>query len=104
MIKIFLVVVLAVLIMLQVSFAAQPFASGVCTGCADKCSLIPPAGGKFPCYQGTPADAAKCFQTDPLLASGTTWACGTCSSFGYPNYLQNDPIYHNMELWTAAKK
>lgn len=87
----------------QWSFAAQPYAAGVCK-CDDLCSLIPPSGSKYPCYQGAAADAAKCFQTDPLLASGTTWACGKCSSFGYPNYLQNDPLYKNMELWGTAEK
>ena len=86
----------------QLSLAAQPYAAGVCN-CDDLCSLIPPSGSKFPCYQGAASDAAKCFQTDPLLASGTTWACGTCASFGYPNYLQNDPIYKNMELWVTSE-
>jgi hypothetical protein len=25
-----------------------------------------------------------------------------CSDFGYNTYLQNDPIYKNMELWTVG--
>ena len=41
-------------------------------------------------------------QQDPLLADGTTWQCGVCSDFGYSTYLQNDPIYKNMELWTTG--
>jgi hypothetical protein len=57
-------------------------------------------GSNFPCYQGSNADASKCLKTDPLLKEGTTWACGNCTSQGYPNYLQNDPIYKNMELWS----
>jgi hypothetical protein len=28
--------------------------------------------------------------------------CGTCKTFGYTNYIQNDPIYKNMELWTEG--
>ena len=45
-----------------------------------------------------------CCSQDPLLADGTTWQCGVCSDFGYDTYLQNDPIYKNMELWTANGK
>jgi hypothetical protein len=33
---------------------------------------------------------------------GTTWTCNTCASQGYPNYLRNDPIYKNMELWSST--
>ena len=44
-----------------------------CVGCTDVCSLLPPADAKFPCYEGTPSDAAHCFATDPLLKDGTTW-------------------------------
>jgi hypothetical protein len=29
-------------------------------------------------------------------------SCGTCKTFGYTNYIQNDPIYKNMELWTEG--
>lgn len=99
MMKFILVVLFMIGTMMKVSLAAHPFATGVCD-CSDQCSLIPPKGSKNPCYQGTPTDAAKCFQTDPLLASGTTWACGTCSSFGYSKYLRNDPIYTTMELYS----
>jgi hypothetical protein len=37
---------------------------------------------------------------DPLLPEGVTYQCGTCQQFGYPTYLQNDPIYKNMGLWS----
>jgi hypothetical protein len=47
--------------------------------------------------------AFSCFDVqDPLLKEGTTWQCGVCSDFGYNTYLQNDPIYKNMELWTVG--
>lgn len=39
---------------------------------------------------------------DPLLPDGETWVCGTCTDNGYTVYLQNDPIYTNMELWGKA--
>ncbi len=72
-----------------------------CTGCTTLCSFVPPptASGVFPCYQGTPADTSKCYYTDPLVVSGSIWSCNTCVSQGYPNYVQNDPIYTSMELW-----
>jgi hypothetical protein len=61
--------------------------------CADNvCALVPPKDAQFPCYQGSNEDASKCFKTDPLLKDGTTWACGTCSTYGYPNYERNDPV------------
>ena len=65
------------------------------------CSLVPPStvSALYPCYQGSPADATKCYQTDPLLQEGTTWNCGNCTDFGFPNYKENDPIYKTMELW-----
>lgn len=68
-----------------------------CFNCKESCALLPPSNG--PCYQGTPENAAKCFKTDPLLLDNTTWACGECVSFGYETYLQNDPLYKEMELW-----
>lgn len=80
--------------------------SNACLECSDSCALVPPADKKgFPCYQGTVKDAHICFDTDPLLAEGTTWQCGTCEAAGYDTYLMNDPIYKNMELWKngAAK-
>jgi hypothetical protein len=77
-------------------------AESVCK-CSGQCSLIPPADKVgYPCYQGLPDDAAKCYKTDPLLASGTTWSCGNCTQFGYPVYLRNDPLYTSMELWIHA--
>ena len=67
------------------------------------CSLIPPKSASlvFPCYQGLLKDAAKCYETDPLLKDNTTWACGNCTKYGFPDYKNNDPIYTNMELWFA---
>lgn len=44
-----------------------------CQGCATTCILLPPEGVSFPCYQGTPDDAAFCFKSDPILKDGTTW-------------------------------
>jgi hypothetical protein len=77
-------------------------AESVCK-CNGQCSLIPPADKSgYPCYQGSPDDASKCYKTDPLLASGTSWSCGNCTQFGYPTYLRNDPLYTSMELWTSA--
>lgn len=91
---------LSAIFLVLCAFAVAENAGTVCK-CSDLCSLIPPttAASSFPCYQGLPDDAAKCFQTDPLLAAGTTWACGNCTAFGYPNYLRNDPLYTKMELW-----
>ncbi len=77
--------------------------AGVCDCSANPCALVPPpTAGGFPCYEGSIDDAKFCFKTDPLLAPNTTWACGTCTSFGYPTYLRNDPIYVNMGLWSSA--
>ncbi len=72
-----------------------------CTGCSSICTIIPPstASAAFPCYQGTPTDTSKCYYTDPLVLTGSTWSCKACESQGYPNYKQNDPIYTSMELW-----
>jgi len=28
--------------------------------------------------------------------------CGQCKDYNYPNYVRNDPIYTNMELWTKV--
>jgi len=71
-----------------------------CARCDTWCSLLPPSDVVFPCYQGTPDDAATCFATDPLLQPNTTWSCGVCTDFGFPKYLRNDPIYTKMELWS----
>mmetsp|Transcript_21353 Transcript_21353/g.36134 ORF Transcript_21353/g.36134 Transcript_21353/m.36134 type:complete len:415 (-) Transcript_21353:175-1419(-) len=71
-----------------------------CASCTSYCSLVPPSGtDKFPCYRGSPKDAAFTYTTDPLLKDGTEWHCGDCADFGYPTYLHNDPLYKNMELW-----
>jgi len=77
--------------------------SDACLDCTtDTCVLLPPDGSSFPRYEGALEDANKCYNTDPLLADGTTYKCSTCSSEGYDLYLQNDPIYKNMELWSAG--
>jgi hypothetical protein len=79
--------------------------SDACLDCADDvCAILPPAGSAFPCYQGSDSNANKCFNTDPLIADGSSYVCGTCASVGYPTYLQNDPIYTNMELWSPSSK
>ena len=80
-------------------FILSRMASAACEDCTDSCVLLPPSGSSFPCYEGTPADANKCFLTDPLLPDGETFACGVCSNFGYDEYLRQDPIYVNMALW-----
>jgi hypothetical protein len=67
------------------------------------CVLLPPKDVTFPCYQGSPQSAAACFATDPLMDEDTTWECGECADFGFPQYLINDPIYKNMELWVRDK-
>jgi hypothetical protein len=67
--------------------------AAVCECSESVCALIPPPdANNFPCYQGSNADASKCFKTDPLLKDGTTWSCGNCSAHGYPYYKQNDPV------------
>lgn len=77
--------------------------SDACLECADDvCALLPPSGSSFPCYQGSDHDANVCYNTDPLLPDGSTYVCGTCAAAGYPAYLQNDPIYKTMELWSAS--
>lgn len=77
--------------------------SDICNCTDNLCSLIPPpdAGG-FPCYQGDNQDATFTYKTDPLIKSGTTWICLSCEGNGYPYYLQNDPVYTNMELWSQT--
>ena len=72
-------------------------ASDACLECSDTCALLAPTN--FPCYQGDPKHANLCFNTDPVLPDGETWVCGTCTENGYDTYIQNDPIYTNMELW-----
>ena len=77
--------------------------SDICECDEDLCSLVPPADADgFPCYQGNIQDATFTYRTDPLLKSGTTWSCLSCDDNGYPYYLQNDPIYKPMELWSQA--
>lgn len=73
--------------------------SNACSACTSICTIIPPAGSTFPCYEGTPANTKSCYNTDPLIQSGSTYQCTACTDLGYPYYLQNDPVYVNMELW-----
>lgn len=90
------------ILFLVVTFLGSNAADSPCTCLRnDYCALIPPSTtATWPCYQGLIKDAIKCFETDPLLKAGTTWACGNCSDYGFPNYSgKNDPIYINMELW-----
>lgn len=35
---------------------------------------------------------------------GTTWSCSSCAESGFTQYLHNDPIYKDMELWVVGKK
>jgi hypothetical protein len=75
----------------------------ICTECSGNvCSIIPEPDSTFPCYQGTPKDTNICYKTDPLIHTNT-YVCDTCASQGYTNYLQNDSIYVNMELWGKTK-
>jgi len=72
----------------------------ICTECTGNiCSILPEVDSSFPCYQGTPVNTNMCHKTDPLIHTDT-YVCDTCSSQGYSKYLQNDPIYVNMELWS----
>lgn len=72
----------------------------ICTECTTNvCSILPEPDSTFPCYQGKPVNANMCHKTDPLIHTDT-YVCDTCASQGYSNYLQNDPIYVNMELWS----
>jgi hypothetical protein len=94
--------------------------SQACLECATVCAIIPPEGDSFPCYQGTPTDANHCYDSvrfpdsaicmifagdlryltqDPLIKSGSTYQCTNCTVVGYLYYIENDPVYVNMELW-----
>jgi hypothetical protein len=74
--------------------------SSICTECTSNvCSILPESGSTFPCYQGTPENTNLCYKTDPLIKTNT-YVCNTCASQGYGNYIQNDPVYINMELWS----
>mmetsp|Transcript_5173 Transcript_5173/g.7137 ORF Transcript_5173/g.7137 Transcript_5173/m.7137 type:complete len:110 (-) Transcript_5173:1416-1745(-) len=104
-------------VLLLIFLSLAVFAGGVslrssndaspCSTCSDLCILLPPGGSQlqvgskssFPCYQGEPDDAAKCFLTDPLLLPGTTWQCGLCTDAGYAVYYGYDPLYTTMQLW-----
>lgn len=92
---------LAIVLFLGVAFMGSNAMDAPCTCLRDyNCALIPPSNVTWPCYQGPIENAIKCFETDPLLKVGTTWACGNCSKYGFPNYSgKNDPIYTTMELW-----
>jgi hypothetical protein len=73
--------------------------SSICSECTGNvCSIIPEPGSTLPCYQGTPKNTNICYKTDPLIYTDA-YICDTCASQGYSKYLQNDPIYINMELW-----
>jgi hypothetical protein len=98
--------------------------SQACLDCATVCAIIPPEGDSFPCYQGTPSDANLCYdsvrppilsrgsfagllwafiQQDPLIKSGSTYQCTNCTAVGYLYYIENDPVYVNMELWGTSQ-
>lgn len=77
--------------------------SDACLKCSGSCAILPPDTQKFPCYQGDPKNANFCYNTDPLLPDGVVAHCGTCETFGYTHYIQNDPIYKNMQLWSHGK-
>lgn len=72
----------------------------VCNGCSSTCSLY--STDSFPCYEGAPNDAVRCYNTDPLIPAGTVWSCDTCASHGYTVYLRQDPVYTKMALWSVA--
>ena len=94
------VVILVILALSQQAWALKT-KSDACVGCNGYCALLPPANDKVhPCYQGTPADAANCFDTDPLLTKGTEWKCGECPEYGYKTFLRYDPLYTTMQLWS----
>lgn len=83
--------------------AQVPPNSKACLECTTGvCALVPPSGSSTPCYQGAPEDANFCYNTDPLVSKDATHVCDTCSSVGYTTYVQNDPIYKNMELWMKS--
>ncbi len=102
----FFQVVLIFAILSVVAFAAeQNLRASVnvgdipCHSCTDLCTIIPPPGTNGLCYQGTLTDTKNCYLTDPLLPAGAIWQCDTCVTLGYPNYVQNDPLYKTMGLW-----
>tara|TARA_Y100001970_G_C14080790_1_gene774560 strand:- start:415 stop:816 length:402 start_codon:yes stop_codon:yes gene_type:complete len=73
-----------------------------CSTCKDTTCVLLPRFKNWPCYQGSPKDAALCYNTDPLLRKATYWRCGECSSYGYKKHIGNDPVYTNMELWVGG--
>jgi cephalosporin-C deacetylase-like acetyl esterase len=74
--------------------------------CGDElfCSITPPPNSIYPCYLGTIESTTDCFLNDPLVNKDAIWQCGNCSDFGFDNYIRNDPIYKDMELWTLGSK
>lgn len=96
----FVFAVLAVVVALcQVVQSAD--GSVPCKGCSTVCSILPPPGSDFLCYEGSPSDTTKCFSTDPLIKANSTTICDTCANVGYTVYIRNDPIYVNMGLWNV---
>ena len=55
----------------MVSVCAFVFAAGksttACLECTSTCAILPPTGVTFPCYQGSPTDANKCYDTVKIL-------------------------------------
>jgi hypothetical protein len=46
--------------------------SDACLDCkTETCTLLPPDGSSFPCYEGALEAANKCYNTDPLLSEDT---------------------------------
>ena len=93
----------AVIINLSIVFKLVSAAEDSICDCGGKsCVLLPPTNRDLPCYQGSPDDAVQCFNTDPFLASATSWKCSTCEDEGFTHFMRNDPIYKNMQLWSKA--
>ena len=95
-----IITLIILLVLVSLSVSEIP----ACSTCKDTtCVILPPDDYKnYPCYEGAPVDAAKCFKTDPLLKENATWACGNCASFGYTKYLRQDPLYTEMALWVRT--
>jgi len=73
--------------------------SNPCDCSEDVCILVPPAGSSIPCYQGNNNYTTFCYENDVVVRNHTPMCNTKCSYNGYEDYLRNDPVYKNMELW-----
>ena len=79
--------------------------SSDCSDCGGEvCSLQPDPRAASPfCYQSNPANTTLCLENDPLVRKSSAF-CNTCIELGFPKFIQNDPIFTDMELWNVDRK